>query len=93
MRLLGLGYSAGTYFEFQTREMLADVLEAAWLLLAKTGDYKGPAKAADTRTLLAKYIVEIAKRGERDPTRLQDQALDYLRRSEDARRRNSARER
>ena len=31
------------------------------------------------------YIIEIAKRGERDPVRLQKQALEYLRRGTEAR--------
>jgi hypothetical protein len=80
-----IGRAARKHFEPETGELLAEVLDAAWASLAATADCRNPALAGDTRTLLAKYIIEIAKRGERDPTRLQDQALEFLKRSNEAR--------
>lgn len=83
-----IGYAARRQFEPETGELLAEVLDAAWATVSARDDFRNPAQAANTRTLLAKYIVEIAKRGERDPTHIREKALEFLARGEVARRAN-----
>ena len=80
-----MGFATRKRFEPETAEMLAEVLDAAWASLSGTDEYRNPAKAANTRTLLAKYIIEIAKRGERDPLRIEEKALEFLRRGNETR--------
>lgn len=80
-----MGYAAKRRFEPETAKLLAEVLDDTWDSLSETDGFRNPVKAAETRTMLAKYIIEIAKRGERDPTRIQDKALEFLRRGDEAR--------
>jgi hypothetical protein len=49
-----------------------------------------PLKAAHSREVLAKRIITLAQRGERDSIRLCDDALAYLREPAEGRRRGSA---
>ncbi len=85
-----LRYAARGRFDPETADLLAEALEAAWNALRAKGEFRNPAKAADTRTLLAKYLIEIAGRGERDRDRLHQQALIFLNRGMEARRRYNA---
>jgi hypothetical protein len=56
-------------FEPETIEMLVSVFEAAWRKVEESGSklaspgYRGPAQE-----IVAKRIIEMAQRGERDPT-------------------------
>jgi hypothetical protein len=59
--------------------ILEDALEDAWRRVEQS---KAPWASEDYstagRTILAKYIITMAKGGERDPRRLADSALLYL---------------
>jgi hypothetical protein len=80
MRMVALLSDAA--FDSETTELLGAAFEAAWEKVNGAGSAlaKGP-EAALTREALAKRIIELAKRGERDPDRLVENALDYLARS------------
>ena len=80
-------------FDPETAHLLAATFQNAWESLTARGDrLADPLKAAHCREMLAKRIIELAQRGERDSTRLCDDALAYLReQSVDGRRGGSAR--
>jgi hypothetical protein len=80
MRMVELLSSAA--FDSEDTELLGAAFEAAWEKLNAAGSAlaEGP-EAALTRELLAKRIIELAKRGERNPDRLVEGALDHLARS------------
>jgi uncharacterized protein with NRDE domain len=69
-------------FDSETTQLLGVAFEAAWQKV-KTADngLAEESEAALTRELLAKRIIEMAKRGERNPDRLVENALDHLARS------------
>jgi hypothetical protein len=59
--------------------VLSRALDDAWRSLQHTGVYfKSRHHAEATREKLAKRIIEVAALGERDPTRLRDDALANL---------------
>jgi hypothetical protein len=59
--------------------MLSRALDDAWRSLQHTGlGFKPRGYAEATREKMAKRIIEMAALGERDPTRLRDDALAYL---------------
>jgi predicted protein tyrosine phosphatase len=61
---------------------LGAAFEAAWKKVKTAGTgLAEESEAALTRELLAKRIIEMAKRGERNPDRLVEDALDHLARS------------
>ena len=67
-------------FDPETAHLLAAALENAWKSLTTRGDrFADPLKAAHSREVLAKRIIELAQHGERDSTRLCDDALAYPR--------------
>ena len=67
-------------FDPETVHLLAAAFENAWKSLTARGDrFADPLKAAHSRDVLAKHIIELAQRGERDSIRLCDGALAYLR--------------
>jgi hypothetical protein len=69
-------------FDSETTQLLGAAFEAAWEDVKTSGSALAEgAEAASTRELLAKRIIEIAKRGERNPDRLVEIALDHLARS------------
>ena len=80
MRMVALLSNAA--FDSEDTELLGAAFEAAWekLNTADSALAEG-ADAALTRELLAKRIIELAKRGERDPDCLVESALDHLARS------------
>ena len=80
-------------FDPETAHLLAAAFENAWNSLAAGGDrFTDPLKAAHSREVLAKRVIELAQRGERDSIRLCDDALAYLReQSADGQRGSSAR--
>ena len=80
MRMVALLSNAA--FDSEDTELLGAAFEAAWEKLKTAGSALAEgAEAALTRELLAKRIIEIAKRGERNPGRLVENALDHLARS------------
>jgi hypothetical protein len=70
-------------FDSETTELLGAAFEAAWEKVNAAGSAlaEGP-EAALTRELLAKRIIELAKRGERNLDRLVESALDHLAKSQ-----------
>ena len=69
-------------FDSEDTELLAAAFEAAWEKLNTAGSALAEgSEAALIRELLAKRIIEMAKRGERNPDRLVENALDHLARS------------
>jgi hypothetical protein len=69
-------------FDCETTRLLGAAFEAAWEeVKAADSVLAEEAQAALTRELLAKRIIEMAKRGERNPDRLVKSALDHLARS------------
>jgi len=67
-------------FDPETIYLLAAAFENAWESLTARGDrIDDPLKAAHSREVLAKRIIKLAQRGERDSIRLCDDALAYLR--------------
>jgi hypothetical protein len=74
---------ADAAFDSETTELLGAAFEAAWQKLNAAGSALAEGSdAALTRELLAKRIIEMAKRGERNPDRLVENALDHLARSQ-----------
>jgi hypothetical protein len=72
-------------FDSEDTELLGAAFEAAWEKLNTAGSALAEgSEAALTRELLAKRIIEMAKRGERNPDRLVENALDHLARSQAA---------
>ena len=66
-------------FDPETAHAMAAAFEAAWSLLKDTGHIaSAPPKADATREMLAKSIVEAAKRGVRDPNIFHQEALVSL---------------
>jgi hypothetical protein len=69
-------------FDSEDTQLLGAAFEAAWEKLNAAGSALAEgSEAALTRELLAKRIIELAKRGERNPDRLVEIALDHLARS------------
>ena len=67
-------------FDPETIHLLAAAFENAWRSLTARGDrLADPLKVTHSREVLAKHIIELAQRGERDPIHLRDDALAYLR--------------
>jgi uncharacterized protein with NRDE domain len=69
-------------FDSEATQLLGAAFEAAWQKVKSTSSALAEgSEAALTRELLAKRIIELAKRGERNPDRLVESALDHLARS------------
>jgi hypothetical protein len=81
MRMVALFSNAA--FDSEDTELLGAAFEAAWEKLNTAGNELAEgAEAALIRELLAKRIIELAKRGERNPDHLVEMALDHLARSQ-----------
>ena len=66
-------------FDAETTKILASAFEAAWEEVKKShGSPAGQRYLAETRELLAKHIMALAQRGERNPNRLIKNALRRL---------------
>jgi tagatose-1,6-bisphosphate aldolase non-catalytic subunit AgaZ/GatZ len=66
-------------FDSETTQLLGAAFEAGWEKVKTSGSALAQeSQAALTRELLAKRIIEMAKRGERNPDRLVENALDHL---------------
>jgi hypothetical protein len=63
----------------ETTALLASAFDTAWDTIKKSGSpLAADDKAASTREVLAKRIIEMGQRGERDRQRLVDDALYHL---------------
>ena len=70
---------ANTTFGPETTALLASAFDSAWDTIKKSGSpLAADDQAASTREVLAKRIIEMGQRGERDQQRLVDDALDHL---------------
>jgi len=73
-------FAENRVFDPETAHLLAATFDNAWKSLTATGDrFADPLMAAHSREVLAKRIIELAERGERNSIRLCDDALAYLR--------------
>jgi hypothetical protein len=73
-------FAENRIFDPETIHLLAAAFDNAWKSVTVRGDqFADPLMAAHSRELLAKRIMELAQRGERDSIRLCDEALAYLR--------------
>ena len=69
-------------FEPETIEILVAVFETAWQKVEQSGSkLASPRYMRAAQELIAKRIIEMAQRGERDPAVLADDAVAYLERS------------
>ena len=71
---------AGGFDDIEVR-VLVEAFDEAWKRVQEGGSFVGDGHAKATRELLALRIIEIAQLGERDPSRLRDDALAYLART------------
>jgi hypothetical protein len=70
---------ADAAFDPDTVKLLASAFETAWNTVKKSGSpLAADGQAASTRELLAKRIIEMGHKGERDGRRLVDDALAHL---------------
>jgi hypothetical protein len=73
---------ANTSFDPEAVEILSAAFDDAWEKIKQSGGtFARPAYARGAREVLAKCIIEMAQRGERDPSELADDAVAYLERS------------
>jgi hypothetical protein len=70
---------ADTAFDPDTVALLASAFDTAWDTVKKSGSpLAADGQAASTRELLAKRIIEMGQKGERDGQRLVHDALAHL---------------
>jgi hypothetical protein len=71
-------------FDAETTKILASAFDAAWeLVKTPDGSPDGARHVAETRESLAKHIMALARRGERNPNRLTKDALRRLGQDDD----------
>lgn len=70
---------ANTSFDPEAVEILSAAFDDAWAQIQQSGStFARPAYARGAREVLAKRIVEMAQRGERDRRRLSESAVKFL---------------
>jgi hypothetical protein len=70
---------AQSAFEPEMIETLVSVFEAAWQKVEQSGSkFASPAYKRAAQEIIAKRIIEMAQRGERDPAELANDAVAYL---------------
>jgi hypothetical protein len=70
---------ANTSFDPEAVEILSAAFDDAWEQIKQSGSSLArPAYERGAREVLAKYIIEMAQRGERDRKLLSDSAVKYL---------------
>ena len=70
---------AQSAFEPETIETLVAVYEAAWRKVEQSGSkFASPGYKRAAQEIIAKRIIEMAQRGERDKKVLSDAAVTYL---------------
>jgi hypothetical protein len=68
-----------TAFDPEAIQMLASALDVAWDRIQKSGSrFARPAYARAMREVLAKRIIEVAQRGEKDKRKLAADAVKFL---------------
>ena len=73
---------AQSAFEPEMIETLVSVFETAWQKVEQSGSkFASPGYKRAAQELIAKRIIEMAQRGECDPSELADDAVAYLARS------------
>jgi hypothetical protein len=73
---------AQSAFDPETIETLVSVFDAAWRKVEQSGSkLASPAYKRAAQEIIAKRIIEMAQRGERDPHDLAEDAVSYLDRS------------
>jgi tartrate dehydratase beta subunit/fumarate hydratase class I family protein len=78
MSIVPLLTSAG-FFDPEATKLLTAAYDTAWQMLRTSGNVlAADFRAASTRDLLAKRIIETGSQGERNPLRLADDALAFL---------------
>ncbi len=69
-------------FEPETIDVLVSVFEIAWNRVEQSGSkLASPAFERAAQEVIAKRIIDIAQRGERDPAVLASDAVNYLQRA------------
>jgi hypothetical protein len=70
---------ADAAFDSDTTALLASAFDTAWDTVKKSGSpLAADDQAASTRELLARRIIAVGRKGERDPQQLVDDALAHL---------------
>jgi hypothetical protein len=70
---------ANSSFDPETVEVLSGALDDAWLTIKRSDSTLArPAYELGAREILAKCIIELAQRGERDRRNLSDSAVQFL---------------
>jgi hypothetical protein len=70
---------ANSSFDPEAVEILSGAFDDAWEQIKQSGsDFARPAYERGAREVLAKYIIELAQRGERDRRQLSEAAVKYL---------------
>jgi hypothetical protein len=73
---------AQSAFDPEFIETLVSAFENAWLKVEQSGStYASPRYKRAAQEIIAKRIIEMAQRGEREPAQLADDAVSYLDRS------------
>jgi hypothetical protein len=73
---------AQSAFDPETIKSLASAFEQAWNRVKKSGSaFASPRCERAAQEIIAKRIIEVAQRGEREPNRLAEDAVDHLARS------------
>jgi hypothetical protein len=73
---------AQSAFEPETIEILVSVFESAWQKVEQSGSkLASPRYKRAAQEIIAKRIIEMAQRGERNPSELADDAVAFLERS------------
>jgi hypothetical protein len=69
-------------FEPETIDILVAVYEDAWLKVEQSGSkFASPGYRRAAQEIIAKRIIEMAQRGEREPGTLAEDAVEFLQRS------------
>lgn len=69
-------------FEPEMIEILVSVFETAWQKVEQSGSkLASPGYKRAAQEIIAKHIIEMAQRGERNPSELADDAVTYLEQS------------
>lgn len=70
---------ANTSFDPEAVEILSAAFDEAWETIKRSGSTMArPAYERGAREVLAKYIIEMAQRGERDKRQLSEAAVTFL---------------
>jgi hypothetical protein len=69
-------------FDPETIKSLVSAFEHAWDKVKKSGsEFASPRYERAAQEIIAKRIIEMAQRGEREPNKLAEDAVDHLARS------------